>query len=278
MGRLLIWFGRIIQQHPTHILQELHRVGIDVGEWYESKDGKQRFLTEDEARQLAGMTRLPKPERCRRASATIAVRMRFLTDLEPTRCAGISLPTSHLGIRSSTVKERFETASLSSNCDYGTSLASSRSTPRSTASLVLRRPMARSISIHKLTPQELARFQDYRPVRERSELDRWMMSELARTSREVVLAMDRYDNYSACLSLTNLVEGLSNWFVRRSRARTVSEDKRDRDKLDAYWTLYECLVNISKLIAPFVPFMAESLWRHLTECVREHARPQRSSV
>ena len=56
---------------------------------------------------------------------------------------------------------------------------------------------------------------------------------------------------------------MSNWYVRRSRDRFWSEDKRDPDKLDAYWTLYECLLTTAKLIAPFVPFLAEAMWQNL---------------
>jgi isoleucyl-tRNA synthetase len=75
--------------------------------------------------------------------------------------------------------------------------------------------------------------------------------------------MDQYDNYDACSELSNFVDALSNWYVRRSRDRFWSEDKRDRDKLDAYWTLYECLLTTSKLVAPFVPFIAEAIWQNL---------------
>jgi isoleucyl-tRNA synthetase len=103
----------------------------------------------------------------------------------------------------------------------------------------------------------------YRPIRERSELDRWITSELHRTAAFVTARMDQYDNYAACTRLSEFVDALSNWYVRRSRDRFWSEDKRDRDKLDAYWTLYECLVTTSKLVAPFVPFIAEAMWQNL---------------
>ena len=59
------------------------------------------------------------------------------------------------------------------------------------------------------------------------------------------------------------VDALSNWYVRRSRDRFWASDKQDPDKLDAYWTLYECLLATTKMIAPFVPFLAESLWQNL---------------
>ena len=75
--------------------------------------------------------------------------------------------------------------------------------------------------------------------------------------------MDEYDNFGACQSIIAFVDALSNWYVRRSRDRFWASDKQDLDKLDAYWTLYECLLTTSRLIAPFVPFLAESLWQNL---------------
>jgi isoleucyl-tRNA synthetase len=94
-------------------------------------------------------------------------------------------------------------------------------------------------------------------------LDRWICSELAAAVAAVTERMDAYDNYAACGHITRFVDALSNWYVRRSRDRFWSEDKRDRDKLDAYWTLYECLLGTCKMIAPFVPFIAEAMWRNL---------------
>ena len=77
------------------------------------------------------------------------------------------------------------------------------------------------------------------------------------TCGQVVERMDAYDNYGACQAITAFVDALSNWYVRRSRDRFWAKDKQDLDKLDAYWTLYECLMTTAKLIAPFVPFLAE---------------------
>ena len=56
---------------------------------------------------------------------------------------------------------------------------------------------------------------------------------------------------------------MSNWYVRRSRDRFWAADKQDPDKLDAYWTLFECLATTSKMVAPFVPFVAEAIWQNL---------------
>ncbi len=117
--------------------------------------------------------------------------------------------------------------------------------------------------VGQLTSAELAGAAGYRSARERAELDRWILSELQQTIGAVVESMDRYDNYAACQQLNDFVDGLSNWYVRRSRKRFWSSDKTSPTKVDAYWTMLECLVAISKLIAPFVPFVAETMWRNM---------------
>ncbi len=109
----------------------------------------------------------------------------------------------------------------------------------------------------------LSRSKDYRPIAERGELDRWVLSELHRTAAAVTSRMDDYDNFAACQRITEFVDALSNWYVRRSRDRFWSEDKQSREKRDAYWTLYECLITTAKMVAPFVPFLAEALWQNL---------------
>lgn len=118
-------------------------------------------------------------------------------------------------------------------------------------------------SSEQLSAVDLQRAAGYRPLEQRSELDRWLLSELNRMLGTVVERMDAYDNYGACQYIHQFVDGLSNWYVRRSRDRFWSGDKRSAEKLDAYWTLYECLLTTSKMIAPFVPFLAETLWQNL---------------
>ncbi|MBT4691839.1 MAG: class I tRNA ligase family protein, partial [Planctomycetaceae bacterium] len=119
-------------------------------------------------------------------------------------------------------------------------------------------------SVDQLRPNEFVAGHGYRPVSERDELDRWAMSELHMTIAAVTEKMDCYDNYGAALALNRFVDGLSNWFVRRSRDRFWASEKEDLGKLDGYWTLYECLVTLSKLIAPFVPFLSETIWSGLS--------------
>ncbi len=116
----------------------------------------------------------------------------------------------------------------------------------------------------QLTHETLASGKGARPVSERSELDRWVISELHKTLDVVVNCMDAYDNYGACTKISAFVEGLSNWYVRRSRDRFWDKDKQSQGKLDAYWTLYECLTTTAKMIAPFIPFMSETIWQNLT--------------
>ncbi len=115
----------------------------------------------------------------------------------------------------------------------------------------------------ELEPALLARAKNFRPARERGELDRWILGELHRVAIDVTARMDDYDNYAACARLTEFVDALSNWYVRRSRDRFWSADKDSPDKRDAYWTLYECLLTTAKLVAPFVPFLAETIWQNL---------------
>ncbi|MEX0611308.1 MAG: DUF5915 domain-containing protein, partial [Pirellulales bacterium] len=107
----------------------------------------------------------------------------------------------------------------------------------------------------------------YRPILERSEVDRWILSELNRTCAAVVERMDAYDNFAAAQHIKEFVDALSNWYVRRSRDRFWAADKRSPEKLDAYWTLYESLLTTTKLVAPFVPFLAEALWQNLVRGV-----------
>jgi len=114
----------------------------------------------------------------------------------------------------------------------------------------------------QLSPATLATAKGYRAPAERSELDRWVLSELNRTTAAVVQSLDEYDNFAACGRLTEFVDALSNWYVRRSRDRFWRGGWSD-DKADGYWTLYECLLATTKLISPFVPFLAEAMWRNL---------------
>lgn len=95
-------------------------------------------------------------------------------------------------------------------------------------------------------------------------LDKWLLSRLNQTIEEVTKYADNYELNRATRPLRELIEDLSNWYVRRSRRRFwKSED--DGDKQSAYLTLHYALVTISQLLAPWSPFLPDKLWRELTE-------------
>jgi isoleucyl-tRNA synthetase len=108
------------------------------------------------------------------------------------------------------------------------------------------------------------------PVAERSDLDRWVLSELQATVQRVAERLADYDAESASLAVAAFIEDLSNWYVRRSRRRFWKSEE-DADKRAAYLTLYECLVTVTKLLAPMTPFLAESLYQNLVRSVDSSA-------
>jgi len=99
-----------------------------------------------------------------------------------------------------------------------------------------------------------------------SELDRWIISELNSLIRDVDTGLANYDPTGAGRRIENFVGYLSKWYVRRSRRRFWKSES-DADKLSAYRTLYECLVTTAKLMAPFVPFMADEIYQNLVVSV-----------
>jgi isoleucyl-tRNA synthetase len=103
-----------------------------------------------------------------------------------------------------------------------------------------------------------------------SELDKWIISELNQLIVEVDSALDTYNPTEAGRRIESFVNDLSNWYVRRSRRR-FWKSENDADKLSAYTTLYECLVTLSKLLAPFIPFLAEELYQNLVLTVFSEA-------
>jgi isoleucyl-tRNA synthetase len=95
-----------------------------------------------------------------------------------------------------------------------------------------------------------------------SRLDRWILARLNRTTGDVRDAMEHYDVLRSAKALGLFVDELSNWYVRRSRKRFWRSEK-DADKWAAYTTLYTVLVELSKLLAPFTPFVAEEIYQNL---------------
>ena len=100
-------------------------------------------------------------------------------------------------------------------------------------------------------------------VGDRFEIDRWIISELNLTLKKVNELMDDFNVTESGRLIQNFVEVLSNWYVRRSRRRFWKSEE-DKDKISAYSTLHECLVTISRMCAPFIPFLSEEIYKNLT--------------
>jgi len=102
------------------------------------------------------------------------------------------------------------------------------------------------------------------------ELDRWLLSELNLLVKDVDTELEKYNPTGAERKLEEFVDDLSNWYVRRSRRR-FWKSENDTDKLSAYNTLYNTLVTLTKLMAPFTPFVAEEMYRNLVCTVAKDA-------
>jgi len=98
---------------------------------------------------------------------------------------------------------------------------------------------------------------------ETSELDCWLNSEVNQLISTVTDNLDNYNITDAGRAIeTFVVEYLSNWYVRRSRRR-FWKSENDADKISAYHTLYNCLITLAKLLAPFMPFLADEIYCNL---------------
>ena len=107
------------------------------------------------------------------------------------------------------------------------------------------------------------------PVAQRQEIDRWVFSELNSLVKNYTQWMNEYDVTRATRAVSDFtLDQLSNWYVRRNRRR-FWKSERGKDKTAAYQTLYECLVTVTKLMAPFAPFLAEELYGALNSVSRQ---------
>lgn len=103
----------------------------------------------------------------------------------------------------------------------------------------------------------------------KNQLDQWILSELHTLVKEVTEKMDAYNLTEATRPLITFVENLSNWYVRRSRRR-FWKSENDKDKYEAYGTLHAVLVTLAKLLAPFMPFTADAIFKNLTGNLSVH--------
>jgi isoleucyl-tRNA synthetase len=112
--------------------------------------------------------------------------------------------------------------------------------------------------------------QDYIPVAERPEIDRWIISSLNSLVHTVTTSMDDFEPTNAGRAIETFVdEHLSNWYVRLCRRR-FWKGTYTADKIAAYQTLYECLETITRLMAPIAPFFCDQVFRNLNGITKRH--------
>ena len=103
----------------------------------------------------------------------------------------------------------------------------------------------------------------FQPSEVKGLLDRWILSELNTLVLSVHSGMEAYEIHRAARAFPKFVDDLSNWYIRRSRKR-FWKSENDSDKNDAYATLHYVLVMLSKMIAPFAPFVSDEIYKNLT--------------
>lgn len=101
-------------------------------------------------------------------------------------------------------------------------------------------------------------------------MDKWILSRLNSVIKKVTEYLDNYRITEAAREINSFVDELSNWYVRRNRERFWVVGT-STTKTDAYLTLYEVLEKTSRLIAPFVPFMAEEIYQNIVRTVDKTA-------
>ena len=108
------------------------------------------------------------------------------------------------------------------------------------------------------------------PLKDRAEIDRWVLSVLQSLVRDVNVEMEAYRIYNVVPRLVEFVDDLTNWYVRRSRRRFWKAGG-DADKASAYFTLLEVLQTFSRLLAPYMPFLTEEAHQRITRPVDDAA-------
>ena len=101
-------------------------------------------------------------------------------------------------------------------------------------------------------------------------LDKWLLSEYNALIKLVRENLDKLDMVAASRAMTEFVDKLSNWYIRRSRERFWGSEESD-DKIAAYKTLYEVLTSFARLLAPFLPFISEEIYQNLVRNLDKNA-------
>ncbi len=112
---------------------------------------------------------------------------------------------------------------------------------------------------------------DYKISSELNVMDRWLISKLNLVIKEVDKNVSEFKIVEAANSLSEFVDELSKWYIRRNRERFWASGM-EQDKINAYMVLYKVLVEFSKLIAPFVPFISEEIYTNLVLSIDKDAK------
>ena len=112
---------------------------------------------------------------------------------------------------------------------------------------------------------------NYKDFKSENIMDKWIISELNTLVKEVGEKLDKYDITGSALQIEAFTDRLSNWYVRRNRERFWGTELTN-DKIGAYVTLYRVLVTLSKISAPFVPFMTEEIYQNLVVGLDKEAK------
>lgn len=101
-------------------------------------------------------------------------------------------------------------------------------------------------------------------------MDKWIISKLNTLIKEVDTNLGNYRIFECTKTIETFIDDLSNWYVRRSRERFWVKDM-PQDKINAYMTLYTCLVELSKAVCPMLPFMTEDIYQNLVRNINKEA-------
>lgn len=101
-------------------------------------------------------------------------------------------------------------------------------------------------------------------------LDIWILSESKRLIIDVTVSLEKYEPAEATSAISEFIDKLSNWYIRRSRRRFWKSES-DVDKEQAYETLYTVFVDFIKVLAPFLPFMTEEIYQNLVRSIDKNA-------
>ena len=124
-----------------------------------------------------------------------------------------------------------------------------------------------------------ARIDEWRPESDQipafSQLDNWIQARLGETTEQVTNSLEDFQPHNATGAINVFLDDLTNWYLRRSRrrfwAKAGASDSTDADKEAAYQTLYGVLVELIKVLAPFVPFVTESMYQNLVSTDQPHS-------